>query len=203
MNEDDKQQPVADQTNVSAPPDTAAPSAPDATDDTFDKLNAEYEQRNAQRSSPAPQQQQQPQDQDRLLQLEQKFWKQNAEREENQVVEQLMKENPGISRRSVQGWINQMAREEPGLSTAFREHVEGTGKPREWERWKKVLSREFAREHSNRADKAATEDREAVTAAVKGASTKAPEAKPPNFGNMSPGEFSKFVRDNYGYDPGV
>ena len=40
-----------------------------------------------------------------------------------------------------------------------------------------------------RYDRDATEDREAVTAAVRGASAKAPPEKPPDFSRMSPAEF--------------
>jgi hypothetical protein len=39
-------------------------------------------------------------------------------------------------------------------------------------------------------DRDATHDREAVTAAVRGASKQAPEAKPPDYSRMSPAEFA-------------
>jgi hypothetical protein len=50
-------------------------------------------------------------------------------------------------------------------------------------------------------DKAATEDRAAVTAAVRGASTKAPEGKAPSYGKMSDAEYNKDVEQKFGFRP--
>jgi hypothetical protein len=53
-------------------------------------------------------------------------------------------------------------------------------------------------------DPALTEDRDAVAAAVRGASrVGVPETPAPNLGRQSNNEFRQFVKDNYGYDPGV
>jgi len=52
----------------------------------------------------------------------------------------------------------------------------------------------MVKEAKNRVDPDATEDRAAVTAAVKGASAKAPEEKPPNLGKMTQGEFEEYKR---------
>jgi hypothetical protein len=202
MSEEPNQQPVADNTNASAQPDAAAPSAPDQGDD-LDKLIAEFDNRNngqSPPSTPEPKQQSNALE-ERLQRIEQDHWRRNAASEEKRVVDQLISDNPGLSRRVVTGWINQFAREEPALMTAFQNREQD---PRTWDRWQKAIGKEFAKEvASSRIDKAATEDREAVTAAVRGASTKAPEAKPVNYGNMSNAEFRKSVRDQYGFDPGV
>jgi hypothetical protein len=52
-------------------------------------------------------------------------------------------------------------------------------------------------------DPAATEDREAVTAAVRGASTRVPEAKAPDFRGMSNSEYREAVRKSYGFTPDI
>lgn len=51
-------------------------------------------------------------------------------------------------------------------------------------------------------DRDATEVREAVTAAVRGASAKVPADTPPDYGRMSNYDFNKSVREKYGFDPG-
>jgi hypothetical protein len=51
------------------------------------------------------------------------------------------------------------------------------------------LGKSFAKKFSKMPDKQATEDRETVAAAVRGASTRAPEGKAPNFAAMSDNDF--------------
>jgi hypothetical protein len=98
------------------------------------------------------------------------------------------------------GWLDQMARETPEAAAAWNARHTN---PRQWGRWKNYLSRAAASEFKSQVDTVATEDREAVTAAVRGASTKVTPEPAPNFGNMSNSEFRKTVRDKYGFDPGV
>jgi hypothetical protein len=52
-------------------------------------------------------------------------------------------------------------------------------------------------------DPAATEDRLLVTAAVRGASTRVPEAKAPDFRGMSNSEYREAVRKSYGFTPDI
>ena len=52
-------------------------------------------------------------------------------------------------------------------------------------------------------DPDATAEKWAVAAAVRGASGVALAEKPPDFDRMSNAEFSRTVKEKYGYDPGV
>ncbi len=66
--------------------------------------------------------------------------------------------------------------------------------PRQWGRIKSELGREFKKKFDRVPDLQVTEDRAAVVAAVRGASTKAPVEKPPNLGQMSDAEFRQYTR---------
>lgn len=86
----------------------------------------------------------------------------------------------------VEGWLNAKATKDPRLGRAWLERHQ---KPKDFEKVTKGLARELAQKFSKLPDRQATEDREAVTAAVRGTSTRAPEGKPPDFSKMSNSEF--------------
>lgn len=67
---------------------------------------------------------------------------------------------------------------------------------RVFDRTMKKLHKEF----SSRPDRQATEDKEAVTAAVMGSAKEAPRKPPPNYNDMSDAEFKKSVRDEHGIE---
>jgi hypothetical protein len=75
--------------------------------------------------------------------------------------------------------------------------------PAAWSKVEKALNAELTKKFQKLPDAATTEDVAAVTAAVRGASNKAPPAQAPKFGNMSNAEYRKYVKENHGYDPGV
>lgn len=99
----------------------------------------------------------------------------------------------------VRDWMDREARKDPRLQQAWRDRHKD---PAKFGKVLDGLSRKLAQKFAKAPDKNATEDREAVTAAVRGASTKAPEGKAPKFGELSNSEFSKSVKENYGFDPG-
>lgn len=102
--------------------------------------------------------------------------------------------------RFVRAYLDAEAEADPRLAQAFRDR---NTKPREFAKVTEQLAKRFAAKFSRLPDKAATEDREAVTAAVRGASNRAPEGKAPDFTKMSRGDFKKQVEDQYGYTPRV
>ena len=65
------------------------------------------------------------------------------------------------------------------------------------------VHRDLAKYPSRIADRQSTEDREAVTAAVTGATDKAPEAPAPDYSGMSNAEFRKAMKKDYGFTPQV
>lgn len=100
----------------------------------------------------------------------------------------------------VSDWIDRQAKNDPRLAQAWNERG---AKPKEFAKVKEQLSKKFVSRFGKLPDKSATEDREAVTAAVRGASNRAPEGKAPDFTKMSRGDFKKQVEEQYGYSPRV
>lgn len=100
----------------------------------------------------------------------------------------------------VESWLDSQARQDPRLTQAWLERRE---KPKQFEKVRAELGRSFGKKFSKLPDKAATEDREAVTAAVRGASTKAPEDRPPSYGSMSNQQVREDIEKRYGYTPNV
>lgn len=102
--------------------------------------------------------------------------------------------------RIVEAWLNVRATEDPRIANAW---LSRHSNPQAFEKVVAHLGREFAKQYGNLPDRQATEDREAVTAAVRGASTKAPEGKAPDFSRMSNTEYRDAHFKEYGYYPSV
>ena len=100
----------------------------------------------------------------------------------------------------VESWMDAEARADRRLAQAW---LERHGDPKRFQRVVEGLGRKFAKKFESLPDRNATEDREAVTAAVRGASPKAPENKPPDFKGMTNNEFSDHVAKEFGFRPEV
>lgn len=100
----------------------------------------------------------------------------------------------------VESWMDARARQDPRLSTAWNNRH---ANPKAFAKVKDQLGRDFVKKYGKLPDKQATEDREAVTAAVRGASSRAPEGKPPDFAGMSNAQFREEHKKLYGYYPSV
>lgn len=87
-------------------------------------------------------------------------------------------------------FLDGQARKDPRLREAFAQR---NANPKQWGRVLTTLGKQFAGKYGKMPDRQATEDREAVAAAVRGASTKAPEGKAPDFGRMSDGEYRDYL----------
>ena len=96
----------------------------------------------------------------------------------------------------IQDLIDGRARRDPRLQQAWLNRASNPGA---WNKIEKALGQELSKKFSKLPDPNATEDRETVAAAVRGASHKAPEGKPPDFSNMTDGEFRKARKEAYGY----
>jgi hypothetical protein len=196
---EDTTQAVVDETKVSATPDTTVDSARnDGTD--LDTLLAQFDQQTktepvVQPTQPVTQQTTQPQQDPIVARL--------VNRIERQDIGNLVKQVKGDLDEDddlVEAWIDARARKDPRLQRAW---LEREANPQAFQEVAKGLGREFAKRTAKRPDPNLTEDQEAVAAAVRGSSTKAPEDRPPNFGGMSNAEYRQHVRATYGYDPGV
>lgn len=98
----------------------------------------------------------------------------------------------------VEAWIDAQARADTRLSQAW---LNRNSNPKQFQRVVEALGKQFAKNYSKLPDRQATEDRAAVTAAVRGASGKAPEGKAPDYKGMSDTEYRQAVRKDYGFNP--
>lgn len=127
-------------------------------------------------------------------------WK--FEREIQPVVKTIRGDIPQevFSDNEIRWWLDGQAKEDPRLQQAW---LNRKANPAAWSKVEKAISAKLAKKFHKLPDPNATEDVEAVTAAVRGASRTAPADPPPKFGSMSNAEYRKTVKEKYGYDPGV
>lgn len=98
----------------------------------------------------------------------------------------------------VQSWLDREATADPRVSQAWMDRKKD---PSGFNRVVASLNKRLAKKFGNLPDKLATEDREAVTAAVRGASTRAPEGKAPNYAKMNDAEYRESVQKEHGFVP--
>lgn len=98
----------------------------------------------------------------------------------------------------VHAWIDSQATKNPNLAQAW---VNRGRDPKGFQRVVDSLQGAFQKKYGKLPDPNLTEDRDAVTAAVRGASTKTPEAKEPAIGSMTDNEYRAYVQKKHGYTP--
>jgi hypothetical protein len=94
----------------------------------------------------------------------------------------------------VRAWVAGQAEKDTRLEKAWKGRFEN---PKAFEQVQAALGREFAKKMGKLPDRQATEDREAVAAAVRGAS-RSPVETPPNYSSMPDGEFQKAKEKAFG-----
>ena len=88
-----------------------------------------------------------------------------------------------------EGFLHAKAFKDERFKQAF---INREKSPDAWSKVLKGMNAEFAKKFADMPDAQVSEDRAAVAAAVRGASTKASEPTPPDFSKMSDAEFRKF-----------
>lgn len=200
---EDTQQAVVEKPNVAAQPATEATSARDTTDD-LDSLLNEFQDKPTLADKPQPELKTETDKSTKtddgafaaLEQVQSFIFRQDMQKTIATVRGELDPET--FDEPLVEAWIDAQARQDPRLKTAW---VNRHASPKQFERVVQGLARNFAKKFSRLPDRNATEDRAAVTAAVRGASTKAPEGKAPDFKEMSDAEFNESVKKEYGFRP--
>ena len=196
-------QPVVDAADTTAQPVVQANDARNDGDD-LDTLLKQFDQGTKAEavSPPATEQTQQTQtapavDPVRLQRIEERLFREDLDRTVVNIMGDVK-----VSKRMATGWVDQMARERPAVAQAF---MNRHSNPEAWGRIERSLAKEFAKEMKQftSIDPQVTEDREIVAAAVRGASTKAPESKPVKMDHLSNAEYRRTVMEQYGFDPGV
>ncbi len=94
-------------------------------------------------------------------------------------------------------WLNARAKEDPRIATAWMQRHDD---PKKFERVIGGLNKQFAGKYGKFSgrDEDATSDREAVAAAVRGQSNKAPEEQAPDYKSVSDNAFREDVKKRYG-----
>lgn len=205
MSEDKTTQPVVDDTKAAAKPDATVDSARNDGAD-LESLLAQFEQQTTKPDpvspspqTPATQQQTTPaptQPDPAVMRVINRIEREDISRLVNEV-----RGDSDIEPDLVEAWIDAQARKDIRLQRAW---LERDVNPQAFQNIAKGLAKEFAKRASKRIDPQVTEDRAAVAAAVRGASThRAPETPPPNYAQQSNAEYRRSVREQYGFDPGV
>lgn len=170
------------------------------TEPTLDELLAEFSQstdKPAKSSTP----EQKPTNADdlvkRLTALEEERAQTQLRKELDPVIRKVKGDTP-MKEEWIEDILNGSASRNPKLANAWMNRHQN---PAAWDKVVTAIGKDIAGVFSNAVDKQATEDREAVTAAVRGASTKAPEERPPEYGSMSNNEFADDVAKRYGFRP--
>lgn len=192
---------MTDELNTQAVASTETPAAPvvegngaQAPTD-YDSVMAEFDQinRKSDTPSPAPAAQQPaaavpPDALKRIEQLERSLAEQKTAQDIKPVISNIRGDIPEnvLSNEEVLDLIDGRARRDPRLQKAW---LEREANPGTWKKIEKALGQELSKKFSKLPDPNATEDREAVTAAVRGASSRAPEGKVPEYGSMNNNEF--------------
>lgn len=101
---------------------------------------------------------------------------------------------------AVRGFIDEQSERDPRIQEAFNQRKTN---PAAFKRVTAALTREFAKANKGRIDPDATNTDAAVTAALRGSQTTAPDAPPPDYSKLSNGEYREKVMNQWGFDPGV
>lgn len=207
MSEDQVTQTVVDEAKSPAEPGAAADSA--RNEDDLDALLAQFEDKGDARPStptkPEPKAVQADEiaaARDEVLRARDEILREKWTKDMRATVAAVRGELPSdiFDDKLVQAWIEARAMDDSRLTQAWKDR---DANPQQFKRIVGALGREFTQKYGKLPDKNATEDREAVAAAVRGASTKAPEGKPPDFSGMQNREYNQTVKQLYGFDPGV
>lgn len=193
MSEDQTTQAVVDETKVAAVPATEATSA--RTDDDLDTLLSQYDEGAPKPSEPAKPATAAPAADDQAVANETvlneaKFIRQQRfQQDMKATIHDVRGDLPAdlYDDDFVQAWIDAQAAKDARLATAW---VNRAADPKKFGQVKAALGKEFAKRYNRIPDKQATEDREAVTAAVRGASTSAPSGKAPDYSKMTDAQFA-------------
>lgn len=206
MSEQTNQQTVVDDATVSAGQDTAAGGA--RQDDDLDALLSQYDGgKKPEASANQKPEQKAGEGGDEIKVLAEQvrgFISEQQQltfrRDMDDTIKKVRGDLPAeiFDDKIVEAWMDAQARDDPRLAKAWSERH---ANPKQFQKVVDTLGRSFVKKYGKFPDRAATEDREAVTAAVRGASTKAPEGKAPDFKQMSDAEYRESVRKEYGFTP--
>ncbi len=185
------EQAVVEDANAPAEPGVAVETRTEQDAD-LDALLAEFDQKTQPAAPPPEPKVEKPNDfvSQRVQRIEQRLLQEDIDEAVKEVFGDLK-----VPKRAAIGWLDQAARENEAIQKAF---LNKANDPRTWNRFAKALSKEAQKDFAP-IDVGATVDREAVTAAVKGASKPIAAEPAPNLGAMNDAEFAAYTRKNFGF----
>lgn len=206
MSEAQVTQAAVDETPASAVPDATVTSA--RNDDDLDTLLAQYKPAETRPSEPAkPEPKAGEADdvlaaKDEVLAARDEIRREAFTKDMRATIEKVRGDLPSdyFDDKLVQSWIDARASDDPRLAQAW---MNRKADPASFNRVVAALGKEFAKKYGKLPDADATASRQAVTAAVRGSSTKAPESAPPDFSGMGNAEYREAHKKQYGYYPNV
>ncbi len=205
MSEATPTQPVVTETPASAQPDAKAPDA--RTEGDLDSLLKVYDETTAAPAQPI-QPEQTPGTEPDLKTIAAQM--QRFENLATAAVNDKFKRDMSTTVKAIRGdlpeavfddvlveaYLDAQAKQDPRLAKAW---LDRDANPRQFEQVKTALAKSFAKKFSSMPDRAATEDRDAVSAAVRGASNRAPASQPANLGGMTDQELREHTKKQYGF----
>lgn len=199
MSEENKEQPVVDQTD--APSKTDAEAGEARTDD-LDTLLADYEKEVSQTQKPASEQKPGTDDVRKEIEaLRNEISQREFKADMKATIDDIRGDlDPAMFDDGfMEAWLDGQARKDERLQRAWLDRHDN---PQRFKRVKAELARQLSDRFNKRPDRAVTEDVEAVAASVRGASTtKAPEGKAPDYSRMSDKEFAESIANEHGFRP--
>jgi len=192
-------QPVADTTNATPEAVTADTSA--RTDD-LDALLGQFEAGTQPQPEPKPAAAPTDDVAKRVEQLERTLAETKFKSDFEPVLKRIRGEIPAevFSDEEITDWLDGKAKRNPALQTAY---LNRNKNPAAWAKVEKTFNAELAKKFSRLPDPDATAERDAVAAAVRSASTKAPPEKPLSLSGLSNAEYNQKVKEQFGFNPGV
>lgn len=184
-------QAVVDEAKTSAKPDVKADNAQDKGGDDLDTLLDQFKQEQPEPEAKPKTEPEQKLDTGavkRLETLEKTLAEERFQRSIQPVLKRVRGDIPAevLGDDEILDLLDGRAKRDPRLQQAWLNRDKN---PAAWSKIEQNLGRELSKKFSKLPDQGATDDREAVAAAVRGASTKAPEGKPPDFSKMSDNQF--------------
>ena len=199
----EKEQTVVTETDVPAEPASEVNDARADDTDDLDSLLAQYEKEAVSETSSTPGQTGEAQDQQlagKIDALEQSLVQMASKADMDATINAIRGDlDPEVfDDVFVEAWLNAQATTDPRLATAWTNRQNN---PKQFAKVKAELGRNFSKKFTSLPNKEATDDREVVAAAVRGASTKAPEGKTPDYSGLSDQEYASQVEKEHGFRP--
>ena len=170
---------VAEEPNVEANQPSTATDSGAAQEDGLDALLKEFDDRQeaaAAPKEPVPASEPKPEqiDANVLATLEQRLNQQEAREQRRDLEKMLDRFTDGVQADAVEAeaFLIAMAKREPKIERAYMARGQN---PKQWNDIESALKREFTKRWGKKVDKQVTESRDAVSAAVRSASTAAPQ----------------------------